>query len=156
MTRQTSAAEVEVSSVVDADAARVWRDAIRFDMINDELMPLLKMTSPRDWNERTLDHVEPGQRLFRSWILLLGLVPIDYDDICIAQVGPGFRFLERSHMMSASTWEHERVVTDEPSGRCRITDRVRFTARWKPLGPVLGWFVPRVFAHRHRRLKRRH
>lgn len=66
MTRQTSAAEVEVSSVVDADAARVWRDAIRLDRINDELMPLLKMTSPGDWNDRTLDHVEPGQRLFRS------------------------------------------------------------------------------------------
>ena len=153
---ESTANEVKVSSVVNADAARVWRDALRFDKINDELMPLLKMTSPRDWSERTLDQVQPGQRLFRSWLLLFGLIPIDYDDICIAQIGPGYRFLERSQMMSASTWEHERIVIDELPGTCRITDRVRFTARSAPLGTVLRWFVPRVFAHRHDQLKARY
>jgi hypothetical protein len=145
-----------VSSVVDADAERVWAEAIRFEGVNDELMPLLRMSSPRAWSGRTLDDVQPGQRLFRSWLLLFGVVPIDYDDICIVEMGPGYRFLERSQMMSASTWEHERVVMDESPGTCRITDRVRFTVRWKPLGPVLRWFVPRLFAHRHRQLKRRY
>lgn len=82
---------------MDAEAARVWWDATCFDTINDELMPLLRMTSPREWSGRTLDQVVPGQRLFRSWLLLFGVIPIDYDDICIAQIGPGYRFLECSH-----------------------------------------------------------
>ena len=92
----------------------------------------------------------------RSWLLLFGVIPIDYDDICIAEIGPGYRFLERSQMMSASTWEHERIVVDELPGTCRITDRVRFTARYAPLGTILRWLVPRVFAHRHDRLQDRY
>ena len=146
-----SAGELEVSSVVAADAERVWRDATSLAAINAELMPLLKMTSPRRWSGRTLDEVPLGQRLFRSWLLLLGVIPVDYDDICIIEIGPGYRFLKRSEMMSASTWEHERIVVEELPGTCRITDRVRFTARWLPLGPLLRGFVPRVFAHRHSR-----
>lgn len=148
--------KVEISSVVDADAGRVWGDALDFTGINGELMPLLRMTSPRRWRGRTLDHVQPGRRLFRSWLLLFGVIPVDYDDICIVEIGPGYRFLERSQMMSASTWEHERIVIDELPGTCRITDRVRFTARSAPLGTVLRWFVPRVFAHRHDQLKARY
>lgn len=114
------------------------------------------MTSPRSWRGRTLDEAQPGQRLFRSWLLLIGVIPIDDDDICIAEIGPGYRFLERSEMMSASSWEHDRVVIDGLPGTCRITDRVRFTARWTPLIPALRWFVPRVFAHRHNQLKARY
>lgn len=37
--------------------------------------------------------IQPGQRLFRSWLLLFGVIPIDYDDICIAQIGPGYDML---------------------------------------------------------------
>ena len=148
--------EVVVSSVVNAHADHVWRDATAFEGINGELMPLLRMTSPRSWSRRTLADVQPGQRLFRSWLLLFGVLPIDYDDICIAEIDHGYRFLERSKMMSASTWEHERVVVDELPGTCRITDRVRFTARWTPMSPVLRWIVPRVFAHRHNQLKARY
>jgi hypothetical protein len=152
---RTTASEIEVSSVVVADTDRVWSQVIHFQGINGELMPLLRMTSPRSWSDRTLEDVEPGQRLFRSWLLLFGVFPIDYDDICIVEVGPGYRFLERSQMMSSSTWEHERVVAEAAPGTCRIKDRVRFTPRWQPLGPVLRWFVPRLFAHRHRQLERR-
>jgi hypothetical protein len=89
-------------------------------------------------------------------MLLFGVFPIDYDDVCIVEIGPGYRFLERSQMTSSSTWEHERIVAEATSSTCRITDRVRFTPRWLPLGPVLRWFVPRLFAHRHRQLKRRY
>lgn len=147
---------IEVSSVLAADAARVWSEAIRFEGINDELMPLLRMTSPRRWRDRSLDDVRRGERLFRSWLLLLGVLPIDYDDIRSAEFWPGHRFLERSRMLSALVWEHERTVTDEAPHGCRVTDRVRFTARFKALRPVLRFVVPRVFAHRHRRLTRRY
>lgn len=146
---------IEVSSILGSDAEDVWQAAIRFDGINEELMPLLRMTSPRSWRGRTVEDVEPGSRPFRSWLLLFGVLPIDYDDLGIAEVGPGRRFLERSQMLSSSTWEHERSIVALGPGTCRVTDRVRFVPRWRVLGPFLSWFVPRLFAHRHRRLRRR-
>jgi hypothetical protein len=151
----TPSTEIEFSSLLDARADQVWSQVTDFSGINAELMPILRMTAPREWKDSTLEDVRPGQRLFRSWLLLFGVVPIDYDDLCIAEVGPGYRFLERSQMLSATLWEHERLVVEAASGRCRVTDRVRFTPRWTPLGPLLIWFVPRLFAHRHRRLRAR-
>jgi hypothetical protein len=62
------------------------------------------MTSPGSWRGRTLQDVQLGHRLFRSCLLLLGVVPVDFDDVCIVEVGPGYRFLERSRMMSCSMW----------------------------------------------------
>jgi hypothetical protein len=149
----TPSTELELSSLLNARADQVWSEVTSFRGINAELMPILKMTAPRDWKERTLEQVRPGQDLFRSWLLLFGVVPIDYDDLGIAEVGPGYRFLERSQMLSAALWEHERLVEEVTAGSCRVTDRVRFAPRWTPFGPLLCWFVPRLFAHRHRRLR---
>jgi hypothetical protein len=151
----TPSTELELSSLLNARADQVWSEVTTFRGINAELMPILKMTAPRDWKERSLDEVRPGQELFRSWLLLFGVVPIDYDDLGIFEVGPGYRFLERSQLLSAAPWEHERLVEQVTAGSCRVTDRVRFAPRWTPLGPLLGWFVPRLFAHRHRRLRGR-
>jgi hypothetical protein len=148
-------AGLEVSSDLCAPASEVWAAATDFSGINDELRPLMRMTAPRGRRQLSADRIEPGQRLFRSWLLLFGVVPVDYDDLTIAELGPGHRFQERSRMLSASVWEHERVV--EPTGpdSCRVTDRVAFTARTALHAAVLRRVVPRLFAHRHRRLRRR-
>ena len=156
MTRARRAVVLEFTSAVRAPAARVWDDVTRLDGINGELMPLMRMTAPREWAGRRIDDARPGQRLFRSWLLLFGLVPVDYDDLGIAEIGPGHRFLERSQMLSAARWEHERVVEEDGADGSRVTDRLRFVPRWRPLGPVLRWFVPIVFTHRHRRLRHRY
>jgi ligand-binding SRPBCC domain-containing protein len=82
------------------------------------------------------------------------MVPIDFDDITLAEIEVGRRFLERSTMLSHRLWEHERTIEPIAEG-CVVTDRVRFALR---LGapsslsrPVLG----AVFRHRHARLRRR-
>ena len=145
----------EFSSTLDAPAELVWSHAIDFRQINRELMPVLRMTVPAGWRVLSPDRIRPGQKLFRSWLLLFGVVPVDYDDLTFAEVGPDRRFLERSRMMSAAVWEHERFVQAIDTNRCRVTDRVAFAPRWRPVGLVLRWVVPRVFAHRHRRLRAR-
>lgn len=118
-------------------------------------MPILRMTVPSNWTVLSLESIRPGQKLFRSWLLLFGVLPIDYDDLSIAEVGPGYRFLERSQRMSAAMWEHERLVEDAALGEGQIIDRVRFTPRWKLSGLALNWFVPRLFAHCHHKLRGR-
>jgi len=115
------------------------------------------MTMPRSLRGKTIDDVEAGQRLGRSWLLLFGVVPFDYDDLCLAELGPGFRFRERSTMLSMRRWEHERTVQPAEAAECEVTDRVSFELRaglaWLPgSARVTRALLARVFAHRHRRL----
>ena len=100
------------------------------------------------------DTIVLGERIGRSWVLLFGLIPFDYDDLTLVRLDPGRGFLERSSMLSQRVWEHERTL--EPAGgECLITDRVRWEPRLglpgRPLRPLIGFF----FRHRHGRLRRR-
>jgi hypothetical protein len=115
------------------------------------------MTMPRALRDKTIDDVETGRPLGRSWLLLLGVVPFDYDDLSLAELEPGRRFLERSTMLSMRTWEHERTVEPRGEGECEVTDRLRFQLRrglaWIPGADRLArGFVTGTFAHRHQRL----
>ena len=151
---------VEQSSVLPASATEIWERAITEEGINDELRPILRMTMPPGLRGKTVDDVEVGVPLGRSWILLGGLLPVDYDDLCLAELEPGRRFLERSRTLSFSVWEHERVVEPEDSRTCRVTDRLRFELK-APLARLPGSarlaaaIVGFLFRHRHRRLASR-
>lgn len=148
------AAEISVSSRLDADAAAVWDRVTTPEGINDEMRPIMRMTVPAGVERLDPESVELGERIGRSWVLLFGLIPFDYDDLTLVGLEPGRGFLERSSMLSQRVWEHERTL--EPAGGgCLITDRVRWEPRLglpgKPLRPLIGLF----FRHRHRRLRRR-
>ncbi|MGH2925088.1 MAG: hypothetical protein ACRDK1_03865 [Solirubrobacterales bacterium] len=144
-----------------ADAADVWARAVTEGGINAELRPLLRMTMPPGLRGMTIDDVEVGVPLGRSWILLGGLIPVDFDDLCLAELEPGRRFLERSRTLAFSVWQHERVVEPAGEGSCRVTDRLGFELRgalaWTPgVGRLAQAIVAALFRHRHRRLARHH
>jgi ligand-binding SRPBCC domain-containing protein len=146
-------AEISVSSRLDAPPAKVWDRITTPEGINDEMRPYLRMTLPPGVDGLDLESIELGKPIGRSWILLFGLLPFDYDDVLLIRLEPDRSFLERSRMLSQRSWEHERTL--EPSGGgCLITDRVRWEPRLgipgRPLRPVIAWF----FGHRHRRLRR--
>jgi ligand-binding SRPBCC domain-containing protein len=142
---------VTETSRLSAPAEAVWARVTTIDGVNDELRPVMRMTAPAHvtaLNERT---IVVGERLFRSWILLLGVLPVDYDDLTIVEVEPGRRFLERSPMLSMRSWEHERIVEPDGDG-CTLTDRLTFAPRVPvPAAPL----IRALFRHRHRRLRRR-
>ena len=145
-------------SRVTAPAAEVWGRVTSPEGINEEMRPWMRMTMPRALAGRTIADVEPGP-LGRSWILLFGVLPIDYDDLGLAELEPGRRFLERSTMLSMRRWEHERTVEPAGEGACEVSDRVAFALR-RPLAAVgltrpVAALIGRFFAHRHRRLQRR-
>lgn len=150
---------VEQSSVVTAPADDVWAWAVSEEGINDELRPILRMTMPRDLRGKTIDDVEVGVPLGRSWILLFGLIPVDYDDLFLAELGPGHRFLEHSSTLSMRPWQHERTVEAIDPRSCRVTDRLTFKLR-RPMAWIPGMarlaraVVGALFRHRHRRLGR--
>jgi hypothetical protein len=148
---------VERTSVLHGSAPDVWARVTTGAAINDEMAPWMRMTLPR--SVHSITDVTPGTPLGRCWILAFGVIPIDYDDLVVVELGPG-RFLERSRLFSAPVWEHERTVVDAPDG-CEVHDRVSFESRrivqLVPGGVALHRAViGAIFTHRHRRLRRRY
>jgi ligand-binding SRPBCC domain-containing protein len=124
-----------------------------FEGINDELRPLMRMTAPAHVRALEPADVVLGDRIFRSWVLLFGVLPIDYDDLTLVALEPGRGFHERSRMLSMRVWEHERWLTPEGAG-CRVVDRLSFQPRLPGMGPLIERFIRATFRHRHKRLRR--
>jgi hypothetical protein len=144
--------DVEVTSVVAASPQAVWDRVASFDGVNYELGPFLRMTAPRDVRVLDASAVPLGRKWFRSWVLLLGLVPVDYDDLCVMELDEGRRFLERSSMLSMRVWQHERVIEPEGDGS-RVTDRLTFETRGPTPHGLARAVVRFLFRHRHKRLR---
>lgn len=146
-------ASIEVSSRLDAPPDQVWERIATAEGINDELRPWMRMTVPGG-GDINLDSIEVGKPIGRSWVLLLGLIPIDYDEINVVELDRGRGFVERSRMLSQRAWEHVRSIEPVPGGSV-ITDSVA----WEPRLPVPARFLRplfgAIFRHRHRRLRRR-
>ena len=151
--RPRQSAEITVSSRLDTSPSAVWERVITPEGINDEMRPFMRMTIPPGMEQLDPDSIELGEKIGRSWVLLFGVIPFDYDDLTLVGLDPGRGFLERSTMLSQRVWEHERTLVPDEDG-CLITDRVRWEPRLgmpgAPLRPLIGWF----FGHRHRRLQR--
>ena len=148
---------VEQTSEVPRAAADVWARAVSEEGINHELSPILRMTMPRGLRGKTIDDVEVGVPLGRSWILLGRVLPVDYDDLCLAELEPGRRFLERSRTATFDPWQHERIVEPVGEASCRVTDRLSFElkprmARIPGSARMATAIVRFLFRHRHRRL----
>jgi ligand-binding SRPBCC domain-containing protein len=145
---------VERQSVLAAPPETVWERVSSFEGINDELGPVLRMTAPARVRRLDPSEVVLGERIFRSWVLLFGVLPIDYDDLTLIALEPGRGFHERSRMLSMRVWEHERTLEPDGAG-CRVRDRLSFEPRLLGTGPLLERIVRATFGHRHRRLRRR-
>jgi hypothetical protein len=144
---------VERSSLISAPAADVWARVVTPEGINDEFWPWLTMSMPESASDLSIDTLELGRPIGRSWIRLFGVLPVDYDDLTIVDIEPGRRFLERSRLFSAPQWQHERVVEPVDAVGSRVTDRLTFTPRrgFGLLGPSI---IRLIFWYRHRRLVR--
>ena len=90
--------EIVTATELQAPPRAVWAHVASLEGINYELGPWMRMTAPRG-AELSSAAVPLGRRWFRSWILLLGVLPFDYDDLCIERLDPGRSFLERSTML---------------------------------------------------------
>ena len=140
-------------SSLTAPPEAVWDRITTMQGVNDELAPVFRMTHPRGL-DRLPDDAPTGVRLFRSWVLLFGVIPVDYDDLTLVRIEPGKGFLESSQLMTARRWEHERTLEPLAAGTL-LSDRIAFEPRVRTLGPVLFRVTRALFAHRHGRLQAR-
>ena len=140
-----------VSSVVPAPPAVVWERVASFEGVNDELMPIVRMTCPPEHRRIDPATVPLGRPWFRSWLLLFGVLPIDWDHLQLVAIDPPRGFHEDSTMRSQRRWVHRRTL--EPvDGGTRVTDRIEFEPRVPLVGGALRTLFTAVFRHRHARL----
>jgi len=66
------------------------------------------MTFPVEFAILTPAMVLKDRPAFRSWILLFGLIPVDFDDITLVELEPGRGFHERSRLLTMREWHHRR------------------------------------------------
>lgn len=150
MSKQIS---LRFESRLGAPPAHIWRWITSVEGIATELRPVLRMTAPRRVQSIEDLAVQPGKRLFRSYVFLLGVLPIDFSDMTLLEIEPGRGFVEQSPMGSMTLWRHARRIlpcADQP-GMHRLVDELTFQPRW--MAPMVGWFIRRVFLHRHRVLR---
>ena len=146
-------AEIRVASTLAAEPAAVGAWALSAEGINAELGPWFRMTVPRGLDDLDLQGLQPGP-VGRSWLLLFGLLPIDYDEIGLVRIDPERGFLERSTMLSQRLWEHERTIVAGGAGTV-VVDRVAWEPRLPLPGALLRPLFAATFRHRHRQLRRR-
>ena len=138
-------------STLASTPEQLWAWITSFDQIEKEMVPLLRMSVPKGFENLADVSFQPGVPLFRSWILLGGVVPVDFSDLTLLSMTPGVGFVEQSRMGSMKLWRHERTLHPLASG-CRITDHLIFQPRLG--GRLTVAFVRRFFVHRHKMLKK--
>jgi ligand-binding SRPBCC domain-containing protein len=146
--------ELRFESALGADPHAVWQWATSVEGIADEMAPLLRMTFPRGMRALPAQDFVPGQRLCRSRLLLLRVLPVDWSDLTLVELEPGRRFLERSPMLSMAYWQHERTVTPAARGTV-VVDSLTFRPRRVLPRALVRACVALFFRHRHARLRRR-
>lgn len=145
--------QFELESLLCATVEAVGEHICRMSGVNAELAPWIRMTCP-DANLRLSSKDTPtGVLLFRSLILLLGVLPVDWHFLRLIEIDNRSGFVEESSSLAQRRWRHERRLADV-AGRCRITDRVEFEPRLPLVGRLLLPVVRAVFNHRHRQLRR--
>jgi len=140
------------TSTLPAPREAVWQWISSWAGIRRETMPFFAMTAPRGMRSIAEVKVVPGQRLFRSYLLFGGLLPLDILDLTVVELRPGQGFTERSPMLSMKRWQHRREIIDRPGGGVELVDTLSFEPRL--MRGLSRWFVTRLFEHRHAVLRR--
>jgi ligand-binding SRPBCC domain-containing protein len=147
-------ASFERSAVVAAPPDAVWERVVSPEGINDEMRPWLTMRLPRSARGLTIETLPIGAVLGRAWVVLFGLLPIEYDRLAIVAVEPGRYFHEESTMLTMRWWEHRRTLSALNDESTRVTDHIEFLPRLGLMTPVMAKALYAFFGHRHRRLQR--
>lgn len=139
------------STRLTASPSTVWEWMTSFDGISKEMAPYLHMSAPRGVRDLRSVSFQPGRRLFRSWITLFRIIPVDYSDVTLISLEDGVGLVEQSPMGTMRLWRHERRISPVGAGSI-LTDGLTFEPR------IAGWLTSRIirafFEHRHRNLKR--
>ncbi|MGI9587155.1 MAG: hypothetical protein ACR2MR_02985 [Dietzia maris] len=105
------------SSVVPAPRDQVWARVVTAEGVADEFGPLLTMRFPRSLRGATIADLPLGRPAGRAWILLAGIVPVEFDDLVITGMEAPRYFQERSSLGRAACGSTAGSSTTCPTAR---------------------------------------
>ena len=138
-------------TLVAASPAEAWSWITSLKGISKEMAPYIHMSAPNGVEDLSSIAFVPGVPMFRSWITLFGVLPIDYSKLTLLSLNSGIGFVEQSPMGSMKLWRHERHVTPSGAGSI-ISDTLTFQPRFA--GRLVYVIVRAFFSHRHRMLEK--
>ena len=143
-----------IQTEIKGAASQIAREILTMSSVNDEIMPIVRMTVPQNWLKRPIYEWPTGAKLFTSCLLLFGCIPFDLHQIGMAEVSlTGFNEASSSGLMRV--WRHHRQI--EPRGENTLaSDTVEFEPRFRPLEVLLTPVYRSVFQHRHKKLTQRY
>lgn len=144
--------ELVFRSELAAPPAAVWAVISTMAGVNAELRPWVRMTHPAGVDELDPGDVEPGEVVFRSWLLAFGVLPFDRHSLAFERIADGEGFDEESTSWLQRRWRHERRLAPSPGGGTIVTDRLVVVPRIGLARPLVAHVVRFLFGHRHRRL----
>jgi len=148
-----AAISLRFESQLYAPPERIWEWITSLDGISKEMWPFFRMTFPKGVHSISDIKIEPGIRMFRCYVFLFGILPIDYSDMTLLKLDKGKGFVEQSPMGSMALWHHERNILPchSDSKAVMLVDQLVFRPR--VASRFVGWFIRHVFIHRHNVLK---
>ena len=149
--------EVRASSALAAGLDEVVAVASTLQGVNAELSPWVRMSGGREDLRALAEEHPPGTVLLHSWMLGLGVIPFDRHALALDRLvvtDDELGFDERSTSWLQRSWVHQRRIRRDGDG-CTVSDHVRAEPRVSLVAPVARVVVGALFAHRHRRLRRR-
>ena len=139
---------LRIRSRLGADRQSLWSHASSMAGVNAELAPI-HMSHPD--GAAIAPDVPLGVPLFRSFVSLWGIVPLDLHEFALVSIQPGEGFHESSRSVLERRWVHRRTLVDAPGG-IELTDELEFEPRLA--GVVVARVIARTFRRRHERLRR--
>jgi ligand-binding SRPBCC domain-containing protein len=136
-----------------APTERVWEWITSVKGISAEMWPFFRMTAPKSIRSLADVQIQPGVRMFRSHVFLFGFLPVDYSDMTLLEFKPGIGFVEQSPMGSMKLWRHERHIVPCPNDPAAVLLVDQLTFQPRMMKRLVGWFIRRVFIHRHNVLR---
>lgn len=121
------------------------------EQVNNELFPFARMTYPVNKNHFCNLIEASNEKLFTSWILLFGILPIDIHFLKLEKIEEGKAFYENSTSIINKYWKHTRLLIAENENTILI-DEVYFSPRIPILGIILFPIYKKIFSNRHRQL----
>ncbi|MBG07926.1 MAG: hypothetical protein CME68_04160 [Halobacteriovoraceae bacterium] len=149
--------KLSFESQLNVDKNVLIEQAFSMPGVNFELSPWIKLTYPKGAGADPLkENIKaPGRFLFKSWFLVLGLIPIDYYSFYFISLCQEGHFHESSSSLTYKKWYHIRDISSSEEGSF-VKDDLEITPRLPVLSPLIRFLVRLVFLHRHNVLRKKY
>ena len=146
--------KLSFKSEIKVEKEDLVKHSFSMEGVNFELFPWIRLTYPKGSYLFKKNIKPPGQFLFRSLTLFLGIVPIDLHSFYFYSLDFDGHFVEMSNSLVFKQWNHTRIISSIDGGSL-LEDYLEFSPRLVLFRKLVKFLINRVFLHRHNKIKKK-